>query len=53
MGLPVVARLDPTGEWYQVIVGPFATLEAATNAQKALERDGYQGTRIAVPNPDR
>jgi general secretion pathway protein A len=53
IGLPVAARLDPTGEWYQVIVGPFATLEAATNAQKALERQGYQGTRIAVPNPDR
>jgi general secretion pathway protein A len=52
-GLPVAARLDPTGEWYQVIVGPFATLEAATNAQKVLEREGYQGTRIAVPNPER
>jgi general secretion pathway protein A len=52
-GLPVAARLDATGEWYQVIVGPFATLEAAKNAQKVLEGEGYQGTRISLPNPER
>jgi general secretion pathway protein A len=46
-GLPVSTRADATGEWYQVVVGPFASQEAAANAQRTLAREGFADTRIS------
>jgi cell division protein FtsN len=45
-GLPVSTRADASGEWYQVVVGPFASQEAAANAQRTLAREGFADTRI-------
>jgi cell division septation protein DedD len=46
-GFPVSTRADATGEWYQVVVGPFASPEAAATAQRALAREGFVDTRIS------
>ena len=45
-GLPTATRLDATGEWYRVVVGPFATRQEALNAQEALDAQGFRGSRI-------
>ena len=47
MQVPATVRLDPTGSWYRVMAGPFVTRENAQVAQAALERAGYDGTRIS------
>jgi cell division protein FtsN len=47
LDVPASVRLDPTGTWYRVVAGPFATREAAVSAQDALARQGYAGTRIS------
>ena len=36
MQVPATVRLDPTGSWYRVMAGPFATREGALAAQDAL-----------------
>jgi cell division septation protein DedD len=46
-GLPVAARIDATGQWYRVVVGPFATSDEAKAAQETLERQGFSGTHIS------
>lgn len=45
-GLPVTSRLDTSGQWYRVVVGPFATTDEARAAQAQLEERGFTGTRI-------
>jgi len=45
-GLPVSSRLDPTGVWYQIIVGPYMSRGEAEAAQVILERDGFEGTQV-------
>ena len=50
--VPATVRLDPTGSWYRVLAGPFATREAAQTAQATLERAGYDGTRISQITSD-
>lgn len=50
--VPATVRLDPTGSWYRVMAGPFATRETAQAAQTALERAGYDGTRISQISSD-
>ena len=52
MQVPATVRLDPTGSWYRVMAGPFATREAALAAQAALDRAGYVGTRISQISSD-
>ena len=50
--VPATVRLDPTGSWYRVLAGPFATRDAAQTAQASLERAGYTGTRISQISSD-
>jgi general secretion pathway protein A len=50
--VPATVRLDSTGSWYRVMAGPFATRETAQAAQTALERAGYDGTRISQISSD-
>lgn len=45
-GFPATTRADSTGQWYLVMVGPYASPDAAANAQRALAREGYADTRI-------
>ena len=52
MQVPATVRLDPTGSWYRVMAGPFATREAAQAAQAALDRAGYADTRISQISSD-
>ena len=52
-GLPVSTHLDSTGQWYQVVVGPFTTAEAAANAQRVLAREGFGDLRISAPTAER
>jgi general secretion pathway protein A len=52
-GLPVTTHSDSTGQWYQVVVGPFPTAEAAANAQRVLAREGFPDLRITPPNSER
>ncbi len=47
-GLPVASRIDSTGEWYRVVVGPFATQDQARGAQETLEQQGFPGSRISL-----
>jgi cell division protein FtsN len=49
IGLPVTSRLDSTGTWYRVVVGPFPSMDAARAAQEQLEERGFSGTRIYSP----
>jgi len=54
MQVPAAVRLDQTGSWYRVMAGPFPTREGAQAAQAALERAGYDGTRISqIPSDPR
>ena len=53
MGLPVTMHLDSTGQWYQVVVGPFTSAESAATAQQRLAREGFTDLRITAPNSDR
>ena len=46
-GLPVTTRADPSGKWYQVVVGPYASAEEAEAAQRALAREGFADTRVS------
>ncbi len=46
--LGVPARRRVNGTWQQVICGPFASREAAEEAQARLNRAGFTGTQIAV-----
>jgi general secretion pathway protein A len=45
-GLPAATRIDATGEWYRVVVGPFESREDALDAQQQLDGQGFRGTRI-------
>jgi general secretion pathway protein A len=53
MGLPVTMHLDSTGQWYQVVVGPFTSAESAANAQQRLAREGFTDLRITAPASER
>jgi general secretion pathway protein A len=46
---PVTTRIDRSGTWHQVVVGPFATIEAARDAQRSLEAAGFPDTQITLP----
>jgi cell division protein FtsN len=46
-------HLDSTGQWYQVVVGPFTSAESAATAQQRLAREGFTDLRITAPNSDR
>ena len=50
-GLPVEARIDSTGQWYRVVVGPFTSSEGARAAQETLVERGFTGTRISFNGP--
>jgi general secretion pathway protein A len=52
-GLPVTMHLDSTGQWYQVVVGPFTSAETAASAQQRLAREGFADLRITPPNSER
>ena len=39
-------RQRSVGGWQQVVAGPFASREAAADAQRLLEREGFAGTQI-------
>lgn len=52
-GLPVATHADSTGQWYQVVVGPFATADAAANAQRVLAREGFPDLKVTAPNSER
>jgi general secretion pathway protein A len=47
-GLPVTTRVDSTGTWHQIVVGPYSSTEEAEAAQRILTREGFTGTRISV-----
>lgn len=47
--LAVTARPDRTGTWFQVVAGPYPTLEAAREAQRTLEKAGYADSQISLP----
>lgn len=51
-GLPVVTRLDSTGTWYSIVVGPYRTSAEAQAAQAALSRQGFADTRVTFNGPD-
>ena len=48
-GLPVTTRADSTGNWYQVIVGPYSSVNEAEAAQRRLAREGFPDARVS-PN---
>lgn len=45
-GMPVASRIDSTGQWYRVVVGPFTSVDEARDAQQQLDGLGFGGTRI-------
>lgn len=47
--ITVTTRVDPSGAWHQVIAGPFSTIEAARDAQRALTATGFPETQITTP----
>lgn len=49
--LPITTRADAAGVWHQVIAGPYPTLEAARDAQRALSAAGFPDTLVALPVP--
>ena len=51
-GLPVTTRLDSTGSWHSIVVGPYRTSAEAQTAQAALTRQGFADTRITFNGPD-
>jgi cell division protein FtsN len=51
-GLPVATRNDVARGWYQVVVGPFPSAQAADAAQQVLVREGFADTYVA-PVPGR
>jgi general secretion pathway protein A len=46
-GLPASTRSTAAGSWYQVVVGPFATAEAADTVQRRLAREGFGDARVS------
>jgi cell division protein FtsN len=50
--VPAVVRTDPTGLWFRVIAGPFASREAAQAAQEQITRGGFEGTQISPVVPE-
>jgi general secretion pathway protein A len=51
-GLPVTTRLDSTGTWYSIVVGPYRTSAEAQTAQASLTRQGFADTRVTFNGPD-
>lgn len=51
-GLPVATRLDSTGSWYSIVVGPYRTSAEAQTAQASLARQGFTETRVTFNGPD-
>jgi cell division protein FtsN len=49
VGEPV--RVRSTGEWQQVIAGPYASRTDAQAAQTRLARVGFTGTQLVAPSP--
>ena len=49
-GLPVTTRADSTGNWYQVIVGPYSTASEAEAAKRRLAGEGFADARV-FPTP--
>lgn len=50
-GMPVNSRVDASGQWYRVVVGPFVSMDDARAAQQQLEDRGFAGTRIYNTTP--
>ena len=50
--IAVTIRPGRLGEWFQVMAGPYATVEEAREVQRALARTGFPDTEIAQPQPD-
>lgn len=44
----VTTRSDPAGAWHQVVAGPYASIDTAREAQRALERAGFPDTHISL-----
>jgi cell division protein FtsN len=52
--LPASTRSIGGGAWYQVVVGPFASAEAADAARQTLVRGGFGDARVStVPGDER
>jgi general secretion pathway protein A len=49
--IAVTIRPGRLGEWFQVMAGPYATVEEAREVQRALARTGFPETEIAQPDP--
>lgn len=47
--LGVPARRRVIGDWQQVLCGPFPSRSAAEQAQDTLNRAGYTGTQVVLP----
>jgi hypothetical protein len=47
--IAVTIRPARQGEWYQVMAGPYDTLEQAKDVQRSLARTGFPDTEIAQP----
>jgi hypothetical protein len=52
MGLPVATRPDSTGEWFGVVVGPYASMGEAEAARVILTREGFPDTRVTPRAPE-
>ena len=46
--IATVARVDASGGWYQVIAGPYPTIDAARDVQRVLERSGFPDSQISL-----
>ena len=40
-------RTDSSGNWYQVVVGPYSSASEAEAAQRTLAREGFADTRVS------
>ena len=49
--VPVSVRPDSAGAWFRVVAGPFASRDLAVEAQAALGKGGYAGTRVSQVAP--
>jgi energy-coupling factor transporter ATP-binding protein EcfA2 len=50
--IAVTIRPGRLGDWFQVMAGPYATVEEAREVQRVLARSGFPDTEIAQPQPD-
>lgn len=49
--LAATVRADPSNTWHQVVAGPYPSIDAARQAQRAIERAGFAETQISLGSP--